>query len=642
MCVRPVGLLAVTLALAPFLAAQSLDAPAEANAGSEVSISFAGSPGERDFISIVPAATPEGKYKRYKYTKAGNPLKLLAPDKPGPYKVRWLSGESGYPTVASRPITIKPVSARLNAPDSVDAGREISISWEGPNNPKDFITIVEKGTPERKYKKYKYAASGNPVKLIVPDVEGEYEIRYLTGQDYLTLAARPLVVGGVSASLDAPTNPAAGEALSIQWTGPNNPRDFITIVPAGTPDRKYKKYVYAANGNPAKMQAPDEPGEYEIRYLTGQDYRTLAAFKVIVGATSASLDAPERVDAGRVPFEVGWTGPDNRGDFITIVPKGHPERKYGDYRYTGRGNPTVITSPLEAGEYEIRYLTGQLYKTLATRPLLVGPAKTAPGKLQIVAGAGASAAAGPAAGGAVEIILDASGSMLQRQDGRRRIDIAKETLARLTAETIPAGTPFALRIFGHKEADSCRTDLESPLKPLDPAAVSGIINAVEAKNLAKTPIAASLTKSLEDLRGVDGERLLVLITDGEETCEGDPAAAIETLRAAGVDVRVNIVGFAIDDEALKGQFRYWADLGGGGYFDASNSEQLGESLTAAVRAPYDAYSAEGQIVGSGIVGGDPIVVPAGTYVIRTRAAPAQTLPGILVEPDKVTVQNLPN
>ena len=44
-------------------------------------------------------------------------------------------------------------------------------------------------------------------------------------------------------------------------------------------------------------------------------------------------------------------------------------------------------------------------------------------------------------------------------DGRRRIDIAKETLATLLQQTIPDGTPFALRVFGNHEADSCRTDL---------------------------------------------------------------------------------------------------------------------------------------------------------------------------------------
>ena len=56
---------------------------------------------------------------------------------------------------------------------------------------------------------------------------------------------------------------------------------------------------------------------------------------------------------------------------------------------------------------------------------------------------GAAPGAG-AAFGAVEVILDASGSMLQKLDGTRRIEIARDSLKRLLGDVIPAGTPFKL------------------------------------------------------------------------------------------------------------------------------------------------------------------------------------------------------
>ena len=118
-----------------------------------------------------------------------------------------------------------------------------------------------------------------------------------------------------------------------------------------------------------------------------------------------------------------------------------------------------------------------------------------PGTLVVV-----SEGDGPAAGGAVELILDASGSMLKRMDGKRRIVIAKEVLTEAVNELIPAGTPVALRVFGHKEPGSCRTDLEIALKPLDPVAASATIAGVNAMNLAKTPIADSLAKVESDLK----------------------------------------------------------------------------------------------------------------------------------------------
>ena len=103
------------------------------------------------------------------------------------------------------------------------------------------------------------------------------------------------------------------------------------------------------------------------------------------------------------------------------------------------------------------------------------------------------------ASGAVELILDASGSMLQKFGAVRRIDIAKQTLTKLTSTTIPAGTPFAMRVFG-REVDSCQTDLDVPVGPLNAAAVGQRIAALNAKNGAKTPIGASLAKVADDLK----------------------------------------------------------------------------------------------------------------------------------------------
>ncbi|MDX1385730.1 MAG: VWA domain-containing protein, partial [Thermoanaerobaculia bacterium] len=162
---------------------------------------------------------------------------------------------------------------------------------------------------------------------------------------------------------------------------------------------------------------------------------------------------------------------------------------------------------------------------------------------------------GEAPGGAVELILDASGSMHKRLGSRTRIEVAKEVLTAAVDEYLPSGTPLAVRVFGNVEANSCRTDVLVPLAPLDSAAVSRRIAGVVPQSYAKTPIADSLRLVESDLRGAQGRRLVVLVTDGEETCGGDPARVIAQLRARGVDLRVNIVGFAIDDADLESQFR---------------------------------------------------------------------------------------
>jgi hypothetical protein len=316
------------------------------------------------------------------------------------------------------------------------------------------------------------------------------------------------------------------------------------------------------------------------------------------------------VVAGKV-FEVGWKGPDNEGDFITVVDSSAAAHAYGTSNgYTHRGNPVRMEAPRTAGDYELRYLTGQSYTTLATAKLHVIPGTT-PGHLKVVSDA--PEAVGTYA--AVEFLLDASGSMLQRIGGERRIELAKKALLDLTSNVLPANADFALRVFGNKEAGSCRTDLEIPLATLDKASAIAHIKTINSMNLAKTPIAASLLLVRQDLAGVKGPVLVVLVTDGEETCDGDPRAAISALRAAGLDVRVNIVGFAVDEVALKETFEAWAQLGNGGFFDAQDGAQLQRAIHATLRATYEVLTGD-KVVATGTVNGEPTELTPGTYQVR--------------------------
>lgn len=238
----------------------------------------------------------------------------------------------------------------------------------------------------------------------------------------------------------------------------------------------------------------------------------------------------------------------------------------------------------------------------------------------------------PQASGAVEIILDASGSMLKRMDGTRRIAIAKEVIRQTVRETLPDGIPLALRVYGHREAGSCRTDLEIPLAPLDKDAFLGKLDDIQAVNLAKTPIGDSLAAVASDLSGAEGRRLVVLLTDGEETCEGDPAAEIGMLQDGGFDVRVNIVGFAIDDEDLKRQFAEWAEIGGGQYLDAGEAAGLSDAMRKALQIPFTVTDADGEAVASGLVDGDPLKVPPGQYSVRIDSATPTTFRNVALAP----------
>ena len=590
------------------LAAPAIKAPPAAKAGSTLTLEATGSGDAHDFITVVKKGSREGAYDAYVYVAPG-PLKLQLPATPGDYELRVLGASSPYPTLARQALRIEGSTATVKAAATLKAGAEFEVTWTGPNNDRDYVTI---GDAANKYLDYKYTRDGSPAKITAPDKPGDYEVRYILGEGDTIIAAQKVTVGNVSASVTAPAQIASGASVSVKWTGPANPRDYITIVKAGAAEGTWDHYEYVAKGNPLTLTAPDAPGEYEVRYLTAQTDTTLARAKLTVGAVTGSVVAPATAVAGE-GFKVTWKGPDNPRNFITVVPKGAREGEYSaSYFYTTpQMNPGTLVAPLAPGDYEVRLSTAESYFTIARASIKVTPAKAEPGKVAV------TLAKNAAANGAVEIILDASGSMLQKLGAQRRIDIAKQTLAKLTSSTIPAGTPFALRVFG-REVNSCQTDLDVAVAPLNPAAVGARINALVAKNGAKTPIGASLEKAVDDLKGVTGEKLIVLITDGEETCGGDPAAAIATLRKAGLATRVSIVGFALEDQALAATFRRWSDAGGGAFFAANDAAGLDRSLTEALRPGFEVVNAGGQVLASGIVGGDAVNVPAGSHTVRIK------------------------
>jgi hypothetical protein len=242
----------------------------------------------------------------------------------------------------------------------------------------------------------------------------------------------------------------------------------------------------------------------------------------------------------------------------------------------------------------------------------------------------------PAAGDlSVAIILDTSGSMLQELDGSTRADIARASLTELVTETLPPGTNVSLRTFGD-QPDSCESRLVVPQGPLDPEAMAQTIAELPVVNLVKTPIGASLEQVGDDLGNAPGPKIVVLVTDGEETCDGDPAAAIQALIDSGIDVRVNIVGFALDDEALKAQFADWARIGNGQYIDAANAEELTSAIADAVQPTYDVIDANGEVIATGQVGGEPVNVPPGSYTVIVRATDEVRFDNVEVDSEQET------
>jgi hypothetical protein len=599
----------------------AIDAPKSVVAGNEFMVRTTGPMHGQDYIAMTDPDAEDNDYKfGYEYTRKANDagdIKFVAPIVAGEYGLRYiLSGKPRDRKLAATTFTVTDVTATLQPPTApIDAGAQFNVEWDGPDTRQDFIALTDAdGAPYSYTYGYEYTRKGNPVKLTAPTAPGKYLVRYVmsgqvAGQSYRDLAEASIVVGTVGATLDAPATVVAGASFEVKFTKPEDGRGYIAIGDVDADKIDYQYGYQNARDKPVELTAPDTAGDYAIRYIqTGNKDVILATVPLKVTPISASLMMPESVVA-RSEFEVRWEGPDNARDYISLEIDGVS----GSYAYTRRGNPVTLKAPAEPGEYPVTYTMNK--RELARETIMVTPGESY-GSLRVVSST--TAKVGPDAG--ILVILDASGSMWQKLDDRFRIEIAREALVKLVSETIPAGTPFAFRAFGQKDARSCRTDLEMPLAPLDSAVAVKVINAIEPQELSKTPIAASLAKVGEDLGGVNGERVVVLVTDGEETCDGDPEAAIRNLTASGTAVRVNIVGFAIDEYALRKTFERWAQLGNGTYLDAQNADDLADAIGQAVNAPFEVLGAGGDVITTGTSNGDAVSLPVGNYRVRLRSS----------------------
>ena len=181
-----------------------------------------------------------------------------------------------------------------------------------------------------------------------------------------------------------------------------------------------------------------------------------------------------------------------------------------------------------------------------------------------------------ASSSSVLFIIDSSGSMSQKLGGETRLDAAKRVFSDLI-NGLPSEINVGLEVYGHRgEKDCSAIEVVQPVTRLDRDALKSKIASLKAEKGA-TPIADALITGAEVLKKVKGSKSIVLISDGKETCGGDPVATVKRLKKQGIDVKVHVVGFTVGTEERK-QLEAIAGAGGGNYYQADNSNALAESL----------------------------------------------------------------
>ena len=175
------------------------------------------------------------------------------------------------------------------------------------------------------------------------------------------------------------------------------------------------------------------------------------------------------------------------------------------------------------------------------------------------------------------LIVDSSNSMWGQVDGKSKMETARTTLTKLVTD-LPADTKLALMAYGHtKEKDCNDIELLSAIGKDTPDMLSKLIGSLTPTG--KTPIAGALEKSKAAFAGLEGQNNnIVLISDGLESCDGDPCAVATSLKEAGIKARAHVIGFGVSEDEGK-QLGCIAENSGGKYFDASDTASFNDAVT---------------------------------------------------------------
>jgi hypothetical protein len=188
-----------------------------------------------------------------------------------------------------------------------------------------------------------------------------------------------------------------------------------------------------------------------------------------------------------------------------------------------------------------------------------------------------------------EVILDASWSMNNKlKCGETKISAAKKAVEDLIMR-LNGNTIISFRAFGHQSSrekhDCLDTKVLTGFGQLTANMNRTLVQTNGLKALGYAPIAFVLSDAVKDFPSdFRGEMVVVLVSDGRETCQGDPCVAAQNLTKDKTKLVIHTIGLGVDD-AARIQLECIAKSSGGRYFQAEDSSQLTKALMTAIETP---------------------------------------------------------
>lgn len=190
------------------------------------------------------------------------------------------------------------------------------------------------------------------------------------------------------------------------------------------------------------------------------------------------------------------------------------------------------------------------------------------------------------------IVFDASGSMsgtvgLGIATPVTRIDEARAALGTV----LPTATKFrrvGLITYGPGPYQQCNVRLDLKPTPDAAAPIMGVVNSLTPAG--RTPLTTAVEQAAEVLDYKHKPGVVVVVTDGEETCGGSPCDLGKKLHASASELTVHVIGYRpkgfswTGEESILGA-KCLADENGGLYIAAETREELIEALDKTLGCP---------------------------------------------------------
>ncbi|MCC5968552.1 MAG: VWA domain-containing protein, partial [Pararhodobacter sp.] len=176
------------------------------------------------------------------------------------------------------------------------------------------------------------------------------------------------------------------------------------------------------------------------------------------------------------------------------------------------------------------------------------------------------------------MVFDASGSMWNRIEGDiTRIEVARDVMEEFFSNR-DAATPISVIAYGHTRRGDCG-DIEviAPLGLHDAADLTQRIRRLNPQGM--TPLTDSLILARQQIPPTAESADIILVTDGLETCGGDPCAAAADIAAEGISIRAHVVAFGMTEEQTN-TLACIPEQTGGMLFNTNSGAELAEAMTA--------------------------------------------------------------